>query len=100
MRRTWPGQVQMPKELKDVKLAILTCPFEPPKPKTKHKLDIDTVEKFEALRAVRRPFGRPAPLAGLPWHPTYVGHRLDPTCCSGCADQSLSTLSGCDGGGS
>lgn len=29
---------QMPKELKDVKLAILTCPFEPPKPKTKHKV--------------------------------------------------------------
>lgn len=28
---------QMPKELKDVRLAILTCPFEPPKPKTKHK---------------------------------------------------------------
>lgn len=29
---------QMPKELKDVKVAILTCPFEPPKPKTKHKV--------------------------------------------------------------
>lgn len=29
--------VQMPKELHDVKIAILTCPFEPPKPKTKHK---------------------------------------------------------------
>ena len=29
---------QMPKELRDVKLAILTCPFEPPKPKTKHKV--------------------------------------------------------------
>lgn len=28
---------QMPKQLKDVRLAILTCPFEPPKPKTKHK---------------------------------------------------------------
>jgi T-complex protein 1 subunit epsilon len=28
----------MPKELKDVKVAILTCPFEPPKPKTKHKV--------------------------------------------------------------
>ncbi len=28
----------MPKELKDVKIAILTCPFEPPKPKTKHKV--------------------------------------------------------------
>jgi T-complex protein 1 subunit epsilon len=41
---------QMPKELKDVKVALLTCPFEPPKPKTKHKVDIDTVEKFETLR--------------------------------------------------
>ena len=30
-------QPQMPKELHDVKIAILTCPFEPPKPKTKHK---------------------------------------------------------------
>lgn len=29
---------QMPKQLADVKLAILTCPFEPPKPKTKHKV--------------------------------------------------------------
>ena len=29
---------QMPKQLQDVKLAILTCPFEPPKPKTKHKV--------------------------------------------------------------
>jgi hypothetical protein len=28
----------MPKELTDVKIAILTCPFEPPKPKTKHKV--------------------------------------------------------------
>mmetsp|Transcript_36731 Transcript_36731/g.108309 ORF Transcript_36731/g.108309 Transcript_36731/m.108309 type:complete len:536 (-) Transcript_36731:723-2330(-) len=41
---------QMPKVLTDVKIAILTCPFEPPKPKTKHKVDIDTVEKFEELR--------------------------------------------------
>lgn len=29
---------QMPKTLRDVKMAILTCPFEPPKPKTKHKV--------------------------------------------------------------
>lgn len=28
---------QMPKTVKDAKIAILTCPFEPPKPKTKHK---------------------------------------------------------------
>ena len=41
---------QMPKELRDVKIAILTCPFEPPKPKTKHKLDITTVEEFQELR--------------------------------------------------
>uniref|UniRef100_A0A0N5AXS3 T-complex protein 1 subunit epsilon n=1 Tax=Syphacia muris TaxID=451379 RepID=A0A0N5AXS3_9BILA len=41
---------QMPKELKDVKLAILTCPFEPPKPKTKHKLDITSKEDFKKLR--------------------------------------------------
>jgi len=44
---------QMPKELKDAKMALLTCPFEPPKPKTKHKIDIDTVEKFDALREAR-----------------------------------------------
>lgn len=41
---------QMPKELKDVKLAILTCPFEPPKPKTKHKLDVTSVEDYQNLR--------------------------------------------------
>ncbi|KAK6745181.1 hypothetical protein RB195_011727 [Necator americanus] len=41
---------QMPKELKDVKVAILTCPFEPPKPKTKHKLDITSSDDFKALR--------------------------------------------------
>lgn len=41
---------QMPKALKDVKLAILTCPFEPPKPKTKHKLDVQSVEDFRELR--------------------------------------------------
>merc|ERR1712228_408205 len=41
---------QMPKQLKDVKLAILTCPFEPPKPKTKHKLDVGSVEDYKKLR--------------------------------------------------
>merc|ERR1719235_1239441 len=42
---------QMAKEIADAKIAILTCPFEPPKPKTKHKLDIDSVEKYQALHA-------------------------------------------------
>lgn len=41
---------QMPKRIEDVKIAILTCPFEPPKPKTKHKLDISTVEEFKNLQ--------------------------------------------------
>ncbi|RLN52105.1 hypothetical protein BBJ29_001641 [Phytophthora kernoviae] len=40
---------QMPKEVKDAKMCILTCPFEPPKPKTKHKLDITSVEAYEKL---------------------------------------------------
>ncbi|KAI5696658.1 T-complex protein 1 subunit epsilon isoform X2 [Diaphorina citri] len=41
---------QMPKELRDVKLAILTCPFEPPRPKTKHNLDVQSVEDYKELR--------------------------------------------------
>lgn len=41
---------QMPKELRNVKLAILTCAFEPPKPKTKHKLDVTSVEDYKELR--------------------------------------------------
>merc|ERR1712060_303870 len=45
---------QMPKVLKDVKLAILTCPFEPPKPKTKHKLDVTNVEDYKQLRAYEK----------------------------------------------
>jgi len=41
---------QMPKNIKDCKMAILTCPFEPPKPKTKHKLDVASVEDYQKLR--------------------------------------------------
>ncbi|KAK6182755.1 hypothetical protein SNE40_010367 [Patella caerulea] len=41
---------QMPKVVKDAKMAILTCPFEPPKPKTKHKLDVTSVEDYHKLR--------------------------------------------------
>lgn len=40
---------QMPKIVKDAKLAIVTCPFEPPKPKTKHKLDIRSAEDYKKL---------------------------------------------------
>lgn len=40
---------QMPKVVKDAKVCILTCPFEPPKPKTKHKLDIKTAEQVSNI---------------------------------------------------
>ncbi|OZJ04783.1 T-complex protein 1 subunit epsilon [Bifiguratus adelaidae] len=45
---------QMAREINDAKIAILTCPFEPPKPKTKHKLDITSVEEFKKLQEYER----------------------------------------------
>eukprot|EP00043_Microstomoeca_roanoka_P000790 m.29113 g.29113 ORF g.29113 m.29113 type:complete len:535 (+) comp10506_c0_seq1:85-1689(+) len=42
---------QMPKVVRDAKIAILTCPFEPPKPKTTHKLEVTSVKAYEELRA-------------------------------------------------
>ncbi|KAL0577143.1 T-complex protein 1 subunit epsilon [Marasmius crinis-equi] len=41
---------QMPTSVKDARLAILTCPFEPPRPKTKHHLDITSVDEYKKLR--------------------------------------------------
>lgn len=43
--------VLLVQSVKDAKIAILTCPFEPPKPKTKHKLDITNLEDYRKLRA-------------------------------------------------
>eukprot|EP00537_Pseudo-nitzschia_pungens_P001715 CAMPEP_0172368046 /NCGR_PEP_ID=MMETSP1060-20121228/24879_1 /TAXON_ID=37318 /ORGANISM="Pseudo-nitzschia pungens, Strain cf. cingulata" /LENGTH=553 /DNA_ID=CAMNT_0013092501 /DNA_START=152 /DNA_END=1816 /DNA_ORIENTATION=+ len=40
---------QMPTIVENAKLCILTCPLEPPKPKTKHKLQIDSAEAYEEL---------------------------------------------------
>jgi T-complex protein 1 subunit epsilon len=40
---------QMPKEIHDAKVLILTCPFEPPKPKTKHGLEIKSAEDYQKL---------------------------------------------------
>ncbi|KAK0418004.1 hypothetical protein QR680_013320 [Steinernema hermaphroditum] len=45
---------QMPRNIENAKIAILTCPFEPPKPKTKHKLDITSTEDFQKLRDYER----------------------------------------------
>ena len=41
---------QKTSQVEDAKVAILTCSFEPPKPKTKHKLDVTSVEDFKALQ--------------------------------------------------
>lgn len=72
-------RLQMPKELEDVKIAILTCPFEPPKPKTKHKVGwaAQLQAGWLACLGTRRagvgswlrggaPAGRAGPLGSLP----------------------------------
>jgi T-complex protein 1 subunit epsilon len=45
---------QMPREIKDAKIAILTCPFEPPKPKNTVRLDIASEADYEALKKYER----------------------------------------------
>jgi T-complex protein 1 subunit epsilon len=40
---------QMEKEVIDAKICILTCPFEPPKPKTKHTAEIKSAEDYQKL---------------------------------------------------
>ncbi|KAI0058179.1 hypothetical protein BV25DRAFT_1830349 [Artomyces pyxidatus] len=45
---------QMPHKVDDARIAILTCPFEPPRPKTKHKLDITSVEEYKKLQTYEK----------------------------------------------
>ena len=45
---------QMPSKVEDARIAILTCPCEPPRPKTKHKLDITSVEEFKKLQSYEK----------------------------------------------
>jgi T-complex protein 1 subunit epsilon len=44
----------MMKEVKDARIAILACPFEPPKVKTKHSLTISNVEDYKTLASYER----------------------------------------------
>lgn len=39
----------MEKEIKNAKICILTCPFEPPKLKTKYGLEIKNAEDYQKL---------------------------------------------------
>lgn len=48
----------MPKEVTDARICILTCPFEPPKPKTKHTLNISSPEQYKALQAAEAAYFR------------------------------------------
>lgn len=49
---------QMPKELKDAKICILTAPFEPPKPKTKHNAFVKNVEQYKQLSEMEQQYFR------------------------------------------
>jgi len=46
----------MKKKIENAKIALLTCPFEPPKPKTKHKVEIKSKSQFEILRKMECDF--------------------------------------------
>merc|ERR1719198_2556185 len=45
---------QMVKQIKDAKLCVLTCAFEPPKPKT--KLELETVQAYEDLQKAEKEY--------------------------------------------
>lgn len=41
---------QMPKRVENAKICLLTCPFEPPKPKTKHEVEITSGKVMIVIR--------------------------------------------------
>lgn len=45
---------QMPKEVKDAKICLLTAPFEPPKPKTKHNAHITSPEAYQKMYEIEQ----------------------------------------------
>uniref|UniRef100_A0A7S4C677 T-complex protein 1 subunit epsilon n=1 Tax=Chrysotila carterae TaxID=13221 RepID=A0A7S4C677_CHRCT len=47
---------QMRKDITDAKICVLTCPFEPPKPKTKHKLELETVQAYTDMQAAEKEY--------------------------------------------
>ncbi|KAI5185730.1 T-complex protein 1 subunit epsilon [Nematocida homosporus] len=48
------SHIQMPKKIVDAKIALLACPFEPPKIKIKHDLNVESVEEFQKLSAYEK----------------------------------------------
>ena len=53
--KTW-SHSQMPRTIENVKVAVLTCPFEPPKPKTKYGVTISTAEEYEELHKAEQQY--------------------------------------------
>ena len=52
------SHIQMPKEIKDLRISIVTSPLEPPKPKTKHRIDIENIQNFKELEHVEQKYFR------------------------------------------
>jgi T-complex protein 1 subunit epsilon len=47
---------QMPKEVRDARLCLLTCPFEPPKPKTKNTVIVRTAARYRELHEAEQAY--------------------------------------------
>nr|UXY87332.1 T-complex protein1, epsilon-SU [Cryptomonas sp.] len=50
------SHTQMPKQLDDVRLCILTSPLEPPKPKTKHRIEIGNIRELNNLECLEQKY--------------------------------------------
>lgn len=55
--KTW-SHSQMPRSLENAKVAILTCPFEPPKPKTKYSVTIQSAADYRNLQEIEQNYFR------------------------------------------
>lgn len=48
------SHMQMEKKVANAKIALLACPFEPPKAKIKHEVNVESIEEFEKLSQYER----------------------------------------------
>jgi len=55
LNKEW-SHSQMPKKIEDARLCVLTCPFEPPRPKNKHEIEIESVREFRELEKTESEF--------------------------------------------
>jgi len=49
---------QMPKEIKDARICILSSPLEPPKLKAKHQIEIENIQEYKNLESTEKEFFR------------------------------------------